>query len=432
MILIMKKILKDNIIRIIEWQARIVLKRYKPYIIAITGNVGKTSAKEAIYYVISSRYHTRKSQKSFNSEIGVPLTVLGCPTGWSNPFIWARNILKGFFVIIFTRRYPEYLVLEVGADRPGDIKRICNWLYPDTGVVTALGGTPVHIEYFSSKEELVAEKSELVKSLPSSGKAVLNIDEENVASMRSFVEGRPIFYGFSERADIRATHYAHTYDDGGKVDGFTFKIDHNGNSIPFYFKGFLGRQHVYAVLAGVAVGVSQGINMVAIKESLEKYTAQPGRVRILKGKKGSTIIDDSYNSSPAAVKAVLEELEEVNTKGRKIAILGDMMDLGNYTHEEHRKVATHALRVCDHIISVGPRSRVITEEVSEKKMNTVKTFSSSIEVVNKFPLEIEENDVILVKGSQATRMEKITEFLLEEPDSAKDVLVRQEEHWKKT
>ena len=427
----MKKILKDNIIRIIEWQARLVLRRYRPYIIAITGNVGKTSAKEAIFYVMSSRYHTRKSQKSFNSEIGVPLTILGCPTGWSNPFIWMRNIMKGFFVIFFSRRYPEYLVLEVGADRPGDIRRICNWLYPDTGVVTALGNTPVHIEYFSSKEELIAEKSELIKSLSPAGKAVLNVDDENVANMRSLVEGRPVFYGFSGKADVKATHYTHTYDDKGKVNGFSFKVDHNGSSIPFSFKGFLGRQHVYAVLAGVAVGVSQGINMVAIQESLGQYAAQPGRVRILRGKRGSTIIDDSYNSSPAAVKAVLEEMEEVNTKGRKVAILGDMMDLGNYTYEEHRKAAAHALRVCDYVISVGARGRVITEEVNEKRMNTVKVFSNSTEAIDNFPLEIGENDLILVKGSQATRMEKVTEFLLEDRDSAKDFLVRQEDYWKK-
>lgn len=427
----MKKILKENIIRIIEWQARLVLRKYKPYVIAITGNVGKTSAKEAIFSVISSQYHTRKSQKSFNSEIGVPLTILGCPTGWSNPFIWIRNILKGFLVILFSRRYPEYLVLEVGADRPGDIRRICNWLYPDTGVVTALGNTPVHIEYFSSKEELIAEKSELVKSLSSAGKAVLNVDEENVANMRSLVEGRPIFYGFSGKADIRATHYSHSYDDKGKLKGFSFKVDYNGSSIPFSFKGFLGRQHVYAILAGVALGVSQGINMVAIQESLGEYTAQPGRVRILKGKRGSTVIDDSYNSSPAAVKAVLEEIEEIKTKGRKIAILGDMMDLGNHTYEEHRKVAAHALRVCDYIISVGARGRVITEEVNEDRMNTVKVFSNSTDAIDNFPLEIDANDVILVKGSQAIRMEKVTEFLLEDSDLSNELLVRQEEHWKK-
>ncbi|MGM0628883.1 MAG: hypothetical protein ACQESA_00450, partial [Patescibacteria group bacterium] len=131
----MKHLLRIIVVKIIELQARLALRVHRPYVIAITGNVGKTSAKEAVFYVISSSHHTRKSQKSFNSEIGVPLTILGCPTGWSDPFVWMRNIIKGFKVIAFTRKYPDYLVLEIGADHPGDIKKVCKWLSPNSGVV---------------------------------------------------------------------------------------------------------------------------------------------------------------------------------------------------------------------------------------------------------------------------------------------------------
>ncbi len=427
----MKKILKSIVIKIIEWQAQTVLKRNKPYIIAITGNVGKTSTKEAVYQVLSSSYHVRKSQKSFNSEIGVPLTILGCPTGWSNPFIWFRNILKGFWVILFSRNYPKYLVLEVGADQPGDIKRICSWLFPDVSVVTAIGETPVHIENFSSREELIEEKTELIRSLKSSGRAVLNIDDEDVYNMRSFVEGGVLFYGFSEKADIKASNYIHTYDKEGRVNGFSFKINYNGNSVPFSFKGFLGRQHVYAVLSSVSLGILQNINMVDIKESLVKYIPQPGRVNLLKGKRNSTIIDDSYNSSPTAIKAVLREMKEIESTGRKIVILGDMMDLGNYTHKEHRKMVSQALEFCDYLITVGPRSRVVTEEVDDEKKDRVFVFSNSDKLVEKFPLEINSNDLILVKGSQAVRMEKVTEMILDDQKLAKDLLVRQDNYWKK-
>ncbi len=424
----MKEIFKKIIIQIIEMQARLVIGRYKPYIIAITGNVGKTSAKEAIFSVVSSKYHTRKSQKSFNSEIGVPLTILGCPTGWSNPFVWLRNIIKGVAVIIYSKNYPSHLVLEVGADRPGDIKRICSWLYPDTGVVTAIGETPVHIEFFPSKSELVAEKSELIKAVPSNGMVILNVDDEEVANMRSCFGGKPIFYGFSERANVRASHYSHVYGERGEIRGFSFRVDYNGSSVPFSFEGFLGRQHVYAVLAGVSVGVSQGMNMVAIQEALESYAAQPGRVRILEGKNGSVIIDDSYNASPTSVKAVLDEMREIDTKGTKVAILGDMMDLGRHTHEEHRKVSLQAIEVCDRVFSVGARARIIKEEVGRKDM--VQHFSDSFEASRTLPLEPSEGDIILVKGSQAARMERIVESLLAEPEKAEELLVRQEKHWK--
>lgn len=425
----MKNIFKKIIIGIIEWQSHLVIKKYKPYIIAITGSVGKTSAKEAVYFVISSKYHTRKSQKSFNSEIGVPLTVLGCPTGWSNPFVWMRNIFKGFAVLLFTKNYPKYLVLEVGADRPGDIKRICGWLSPDTGIVTAIGETPVHIENFPSRSELVAEKSELVKAISSSGRVVLNADDESVVEMRSLFEGKPLFYGFSEKSEIKASHYSHVYNDKGDIDGFSFKVNYNGSSVPFTFNGFLGRQHVYAVLAGVSVGISQGINMVDIQKSLDNYQAEPGRVRIIKGMNNSVIIDDSYNASPTSVDAVLNELRDIETGGRKIAVLGDMMELGKFSNEEHKKIGKKVSEICDYVFSVGARGRMITEEVDDK--NKVKHYTNSFKISDDFPLELREGDVVLVKGSQAVRMEIVTKSLMNEPENAKDLLVRQEKHWEK-
>ena len=426
----MKQIFKKIVINTIEWQAHLIIKKFKPYIIAITGSVGKTSAKEAVYFVVSSKYHTRKSQKSFNSEIGVPLTILGCPTGWSNPFVWLRNIFKGFAVLLFTKNYPKYLVLEVGADSPGDIKRICSWLSPNTGIVTAIGETPVHIENFPSRNELVAEKSELVKAVSSTGKVILNADDESTVEMRSLFEGKPLFYGLSNEAEVSASHYRHDYNEKQEITGFSFRVNYNGSSVPFTFNGFLGRQHVYAVLAGVSVGVSQGINMVAIQESLGRYQAEPGRVKIIEGKNNSVILDDSYNASPVSVDAVLDELNELDVKGRKIAVLGDMMELGRFSKEEHRKIGKKALNICDYVFSVGVRGRIITEESDDK--DKVKHYSNSFKIADDFPLELKSGDVVLVKGSQAVRMEIVTKSLMKEPKRAKDLLVRQESHWEKS
>ncbi len=427
----MKGVFKKIIIKVIEWQARVVIGRYKPYIIAITGNVGKTSAKEAVFFVISSKHHARKSQKSFNSEIGVPLTILGCPTGWRDPIVWMSNIIKGFKVILFSRNYPKYLVLEVGADRPGDIKRICEWLRPDTGIVTAIGETPVHIEFFPSRDDLISEKTELIKAVPKEGVAILNADDLDVNNMRSHFHGKPIFYGFSGKADVRASHYAHIYGDRGEVKGFSFKVDHNGSSVPYSFEGFLGRQHVYAILAGISAGISQGMNMVEIQRSLNEYSAQPGRVRILKGKNGSTLIDDSYNASPASVRAVLDEIGELKTGGRKIAFLGDMMDLGKFTDSEHTVAGKRAFEVCDLVFSVGSRAEVITK-MNEGKENETTHFHDSFDAIENLPIEPSEGDLILVKGSQAARMERIVESLLDVPEKANDLLVRQDAHWKRS
>src|SRR5690606_26085163 len=128
---------------VISWQAKTILSKYKPKVVAITGSVGKTSTKDAVYLVLTNFFTVRKSQKSFNSEIGVPLTIIGCGSGWNSAYLWLKNILKGFSLIIFKHKYPEWLVLEVGADRPGDIKSIAKWLKPDVVVITRISEVPV-------------------------------------------------------------------------------------------------------------------------------------------------------------------------------------------------------------------------------------------------------------------------------------------------
>src|SRR5690554_4531015 len=135
----MKSFFKNIISRILIWESKMVLKKYKPAIIAVTKTIGKTSTKDSIFTVLSSSEYVRKSEKSFNSEIGVPLTILGCPNGWSDPFVWLRNILEGFELILLNSNYPKCLVLEVGADHPGDIQRIASWLKTDVVVITKIG-----------------------------------------------------------------------------------------------------------------------------------------------------------------------------------------------------------------------------------------------------------------------------------------------------
>src|SRR3989344_2082713 len=165
----MRSVFKQLVVTLLRLEARAVLKKYKPKIVAVTGSVGKTSAKDAIYSVLAEGSHVRKSEKSFNSEIGLPLTILGAPNAWSNPLKWIENLFDGLFLIIFPAKYPEWLVLEVGADRPGDIKSLATWLPVDVAVITRLPEVPVHVEYFDSPEEVVEEKAALIHALKSGG-----------------------------------------------------------------------------------------------------------------------------------------------------------------------------------------------------------------------------------------------------------------------
>jgi len=180
----MKKIFKKIIIQILIWESRLVLARYHPKIIAITGSVGKTSTKDAIFTVLSKFKIVRKSEKSFNSEIGLPLTILGLPNGWSNFLTWFENILRGFYLIIKKQPYPDYLVLEVGLGKPGDIiKNITPWLKPDIVVITSFPDKPVHIEFFESVDEIIKEKSALAYAIKPDGILVLNHDDEKVYAL---------------------------------------------------------------------------------------------------------------------------------------------------------------------------------------------------------------------------------------------------------
>ena len=150
----MRSFFKKLVATLLRAEARLVLRKYNPKVIAVTGSVGKTSAKDAIYAVIADQFHARKSEKSFNSEIGLPLTILGIPNAWNNPFKWLQNLLDGLALYLFRTSYPEWLVLEVGADRPGDIKKVASWLKVDIAVITRLPEMPVHVELFSSPAEV--------------------------------------------------------------------------------------------------------------------------------------------------------------------------------------------------------------------------------------------------------------------------------------
>lgn len=427
----MKQFFKNIVIRILQLEARLVVKKYKPKIVAITGNLGKTSAKDAIYTVLSGHFFVRKSDKSFNSEIGIPLAILGCPTGWNNPVIWLKNILNGLGLIFLKNHYPKWLVLEVGADRPGDIKKIAKWLRPDIVVVTGFGEVPVHVEFFPSVSDLVKEKSYLIKALKKGGTAILGSDDKYSIGMKEDTNEKIITYGFDEEAAVRASHQGVLYDENKLPIGMTFKLNYGANSVPINVMGTAGRAQINSVLAAMVVGVSEGLNIVSLAESVNKHETPPGRVKLIKGLKGSVIIDDTYNSSPKAVSEALDAIDEIKTRGKKIAIFGDMMELGKYSKTEHEKAGEKAAKIVDTLAVVGLRAKFIAEGALGDGMPKEKIFyfENSNDAGLYLAGLLGKGDIVLVKGSQSMRMERAVEKLMLNPENRADLLVRQEKEW---
>ncbi len=421
----MKSLFKKIIVIILEIEARTVLAKYKPVIIGITGSVGKTSTKDAVYTVLSATSSSvRRSEKSFNSEIGVPLTILGCDNGWSNPLIWMQNILHGLELILFKSNYPDILVLEIGADHPGDIENIAKWLKPHTAVVTKVSTIPVHIEFFPSREDLLKEKSYLVKSVRKDGVLVLSEDDEDVRNMSTGMSQKVITFGLRHSANVSASNDNIVYEENNGLRvpvGMSFKLNYEGNSLPIFLHGALGMQQIYPLLAGAAVGISRKVLLTTIISSLGKYTPPPGRMNIISGIHESIIIDDSYNSSPDALREALLVLGKLENIGKKIAIIGDMMELGKYSIDEHRKAGDLARQVASVVVTVGQRTKVMGDGVV--------SFNTSLEASDYVRGIVGKGDIVLVKGSQSMRMERVVKALLPDPEKALELLVRQEPEW---
>lgn len=426
----MKGILKKIIIKILTLEAKLILWRYKPKIIAVGGSVGKTSTKEAISAVLEGSFNIRKSEKSYNSEIGAPLTVIGAKTGWGSFSAWLSVIARGLNVFLFAKNYPEILILETGVGKPKDMENLVSWIKPDVAVMTAIGEVPVHTEKFGSPEELIKEKRKLAEAVKENGWLILNADDKVVAGFEE-KDGsqkiKTVFYGFSERADLIVSDYRMS------GEGITFKINHGEDFVSVKLDGFYGRHNVYGALASVAVGISQGVSLAESARKLANVKSQPGRLNLVAGIKDSLIFDDSYNSSPSAVGAAVEVLAEYPAK-RRIAVLGSMRELGDFSQSEHERIgATLRDKNIWLLFTVGDEAKFFAEGARRSGFDEQKIFEfdNSGEAGDKLKDIIQEGDLILVKGSQSARMERAVEKIMAHPEEKEKLLVRQEKEWEK-
>lgn len=424
--------IRNIFIKILQWQASVVLWKYKPQVVVVTGSIGKTSTKDAIFNVLSQFYYVRKSEKNFNNDIGVPLTILGLSTGWRNPIKWIINIIRGFVLIIFPLKYPKWLVLEVGIRKPGDMEELKRWVKPHIIVVSAFGIMPSHVEFFEDKNGVWKEEASIIDTLQSDGILLLNHDDPEVLKLFNRNIRNTFTFGTHVDATMRMGHIETDYHPARiEAQGTIFRIDYEGKSIPVHIHEFLGNNVVYASGAALLVAHVLKLPIVQSIEGLTNGSFPSGRMRIIPGVKETMIIDDTYNSSPSAVQNALEVLKRLRSIGKKIAVLGDMLDLGKYTDEEHRKIGKFAATRCDVLVTVGIRSQSIAKAALDAGMHKrdIFVFDDSQEA-GKFVEEIlRKGDIALMKGSQGVRMERAVLEVMAYPQERKDLLVRQEEEW---
>lgn len=428
--------MKSFIIRQLQKKAKKALQEKKPLIIGVTGSMGKTSTKNAIMTVLQEERSVRGTMGNYNNEIGLPLTILGVESPGSSPFGWLSLLLR-------TPRsfeMPDILVLEYGADHPGDIRKLTDIAQPDIAVVT--GVSHVHAEFYQNVEDVAREKASLVEALSKDGFAVLNADDPLVRSMEDKV-AQVELYGHTT-ADLTAeemvikTSQDESFEPGETMAITSAYVADNGAVIgQLHLRNLLGYAPVMSALAAIAVAKRVGIDpMKAITTLNNHLMPTPGRLHPIPGIKGSLIIDDSYNADPAAMMNGLDILgifqpgEDVD---RRIAALGSMAELGRYTEEDHRHVGERVTQVADLFVAVGESMKYAVEAARAAGMteDQVHHFGTSVEAGRFLDRITEGGDVIYVKGSQSSRMERVTKDLMAEPLRAKELLVRQSDKWLK-
>jgi len=418
----MRKIL--NII--LKILAKAVINKYQPKIVAITGSVGKTSAKEASYAVLKNKFNTRAPSKNFNNEIGTPLTILGYQNSpGKNILAWLWIFLVAIkLLIIKDKNYPEVLVLEMGADKAGDIDYLTSIARPQIAIITAIGSS--HIQFFKTIENIVKEKSSILNKLHQDEVAILNNDDVNLAKVIAKCQSKVLTYGKKDDSDIKISDIKIINKDN--VYGTNFKLSYQGAEVPMFLPYVLGWHHAYAAASSVAVALSMGMNLVDIGQNLLKYKPARGRTNLIRGIKDTWIIDDSYNASPQSSKAALDLLSEMPIEGRKMAVFGDMLELGALSEEAHQEVGRELVRLgIDYLFVVGERSRDIARGARSAGMDedNIYHFAFTTEAGLFLQERLKTNDVILVKGSRGAKMEQIVYEIMAKPWLAKDLLVGQ-------
>ena len=389
------QIVVPNVVDALHATAHIRAARQKDTIfIGITGSNGKTSTKEAVAAVLSRKAPTLKTQASYNTEIGYPLTLL--------------------------RLEPQhrYAVLEMGAQWVGELAWLCTIAAPNWSLITNVGSS--HIGIFGSQERIAIAKSELVQALTPDGLAILNYDDPNVRAMHTKTQARVLYYGTLEGADVRASTIG-----GDALRGRSFTLHYQEQSVPVQLH-IPGEHGITIALAAAAAGVAADISLGEIAAALETLTTFKRRGEIKPGPNGSTLIDDSYNANRQSILAIAQAMHEaaIDPAGKRWAVLGDILELGPYAREEHHATGRALVPLVDYLVAVGEQARFYVEGALEAGMPAENAYYYSASLDDRLELEaakkaaahllkdqVRSEDLVLLKASLGLGMDTLLAML---------------------
>ena len=365
------------------WRAKLAVE-----VIGITGSVGKSTTKEVVAEVLGQRYRTLKNKGNLNNEIGLPLSMLSLT------------------------EVHERAVLEMGFYVPGEIKLLCELASPRIGVVTNIG--TVHASRAGSQEEIARGKSELVQALPVDGFAILNFDDPWVRKMADQTHAQVFYYGMDEGVDL----WADNVESLG-LEGILFwmhyrqQLNRPAEVIQLRVP-LIGRHSVQTVLRAAAVGLVDGLTWQEIVSGLRSASNEL-RLIAVRTQNGALLLDDTYNASPESMLAALNLLHDLD--GRKVAVLGDMLELGQYEHKGHEMVGFRAAEVVDELVTLGERGRIIAQAAKEAGLpaSSITILDQVEQVIKYLQPGLKQNDIVLVKGSNGMRMDRIVSALEYQP-----------------
>jgi UDP-N-acetylmuramoyl-tripeptide--D-alanyl-D-alanine ligase len=429
--------MKDRLFRYLGACAHAAIQREHPRVIAIAGSVGKSSTKEAVAAALGAGEagtSVRASAKNYNNELGVPLTVFNRPAPGRSVFVWIALLVRAtLFRIGLAKIDASTLVFEFGTDHPGDLDHLISIAPPDAAVLTAIGTE--HTEFFGSIEGVAKEERRVIEALPPQGVAILNADDAEVMKAAERTKAVVVTFGEGEGADVRLVSATVGFDPQDiAASGLDVHIVALGLSARFRIRGAFGKPQALAATAALALVHALDVDFHEAADRLSRFNGIPGRTRIIEGIKHTTLLDDSYNSSPLAALSAVRDLATfpVNEGHKRIAALGDMLELGALAEAAHadlgRAVAEAGI---DMLVACGTLAHVIADGARRAGMSdeNIFTFPKSPEAGLFIQERLKQGDVVLIKGSQGARMEKITKELMAHPENAKELLVRQTPEW---
>ncbi len=430
------------------------LRRERPLIIAITGSVGKSSAKQAIAALLAAKEklgEARVTKKNYNNELGIPLTVFDKPAPGRSIGAWFALVWNAWFFARGMRKTGvKTFVFEMGADKPGDLAYLASIAPPNISVITGIAPSahqvvPVHAANYPTIDAVADEKATLIKTVTKGGTIILNADDKRVFAMRHLTSERVLTYGEADGTDVQLIGTRVMMREGsyGQIPvGLEVQVRVKNSNHTIVLSGVYGKPMAYAVCVAVAVGEAMGLDAEAITNLSTHFRPLNGRTRIIRGIKYTTLLDDTYNASPAAVLSSLQDLASLTLRSsqRRVACLGEMRELGEQSEAMHRLVGAEAAKLkLDLLLAVGPFANAMAEGAKANGMT-----DAQIRIVEDTPeagLFIQKwmkpGDIILAKASEGTvtskgvRMERVIKELMEEPQRAGELLVRQEERWKR-